>query len=188
MFGKSLLLNFLLFLVECCVCNSSLEQGYVPTQLKHAVVVAVPKCHPPMSVGSDLLNFTSSYYSHSCLYREIPDCVLGYITLLLLFNYNYSLKRGIIMCYVFLFNSVSCPDCIYGKMNKVSDRKNSYSGAGSRKFRKRGPRLHRPPPPGYLPSGLGPISFTAGAQPHAFAHSGLMPRPQSFPITYYVRR
>lgn len=34
--------------------NSSLEQGYVPAQLKHAVVVPVPKCHPPRSVESDL--------------------------------------------------------------------------------------------------------------------------------------
>ena len=30
--------------------NSSLEQGYVPAQLKHAVVVPVAKCHPPRSV------------------------------------------------------------------------------------------------------------------------------------------
>ena len=36
------------------IYNSSLEQGYVPAQLKHAVVVPVPKCHPPMSVESDL--------------------------------------------------------------------------------------------------------------------------------------
>ena len=32
----------------------SLEQSYVPAQLKHVVVVPVPKCHPPMSFESDL--------------------------------------------------------------------------------------------------------------------------------------
>ena len=36
--------------------NSSLEQGYVPAQLKHAVVVPVPKCHPPPP--QDLLKVT----------------------------------------------------------------------------------------------------------------------------------
>ena len=36
------------------VYSSSLEQGYVPAQLKQAIVVPVPKCRPPMSVESDL--------------------------------------------------------------------------------------------------------------------------------------
>ena len=36
------------------IYNSSLQQGYVPAQLKQAIVVPVPKCRPPMSVGSDL--------------------------------------------------------------------------------------------------------------------------------------
>ena len=43
------------------IYNSSLEQGYVPTQLKQAIVVPIPKCRPPMSVESDLrpLSLTS---------------------------------------------------------------------------------------------------------------------------------
>ena len=36
------------------IYNSSLEQGYVPAQLKQAIVVPVPKSHPPASVESDL--------------------------------------------------------------------------------------------------------------------------------------
>ena len=36
------------------IYNSSLEQGYVPAQLKQAIMVPVPKCHPPASVESDL--------------------------------------------------------------------------------------------------------------------------------------
>ena len=36
------------------IYNSSLEQGYVPAQLKQAIVVPVPKCRPPVSVESDL--------------------------------------------------------------------------------------------------------------------------------------
>ena len=36
------------------IYNSSLERGYVPAQLKQAIVVPVPKCRPPMSVESDL--------------------------------------------------------------------------------------------------------------------------------------
>ena len=35
------------------IYNSSLEQDYVPAQLKQDVVVPVPKYHPPMSVESD---------------------------------------------------------------------------------------------------------------------------------------
>ena len=34
--------------------NSSLEQGYFPTQLKQAIVVPVPKLRPPKSVENDL--------------------------------------------------------------------------------------------------------------------------------------
>ena len=36
------------------IYNSSLEQGYVPAQLKQAIVVPVPNCRPPASVESDL--------------------------------------------------------------------------------------------------------------------------------------
>ena len=36
------------------IYNSSLEQGYVPAQLKQAIVVPVPKCRSPESVESDL--------------------------------------------------------------------------------------------------------------------------------------
>ena len=41
------------------IYNFSLEQGYVPAQLKHAVVVPVPKCHPPMSVDLRPVSLTS---------------------------------------------------------------------------------------------------------------------------------
>ena len=36
------------------IYNSSFEQGYVPAQLKQAIVFPVPKCRPPASVESDL--------------------------------------------------------------------------------------------------------------------------------------
>ena len=36
------------------IYNSSLEQGYFPTQLKQAIVVPVPKIRPPKSVENDL--------------------------------------------------------------------------------------------------------------------------------------
>ena len=36
------------------IYNSSLEQGYFPTQLKQAIVVPVPKLRPPKSVENDL--------------------------------------------------------------------------------------------------------------------------------------
>ena len=36
------------------IYNSSLEQGYFPTQLKQATVVPVPKLRPPKSVENDL--------------------------------------------------------------------------------------------------------------------------------------
>ena len=36
------------------IYNSSLEQGYFPTQLKQAIVVPVPKLPPPKSVENDL--------------------------------------------------------------------------------------------------------------------------------------
>ena len=36
------------------IYNSSLEQGYFPTQLKQAIVVPVPKLRPPKSVEKDL--------------------------------------------------------------------------------------------------------------------------------------
>ena len=37
------------------IYNSSLEQGYFPTQLKQAIVVPVPKLRPPKSVENDLI-------------------------------------------------------------------------------------------------------------------------------------
>ena len=36
------------------IYNYSLEQSYVPAQLKQAIVVPVPKCRPPASLESDL--------------------------------------------------------------------------------------------------------------------------------------
>ena len=36
------------------IYNSSLEQGYIPAQLKQAIVVPVPQCRLPASVESDL--------------------------------------------------------------------------------------------------------------------------------------
>ena len=36
------------------IYNSSLEQGYFPTQLKQAIVVPVPKLRPPKSLENDL--------------------------------------------------------------------------------------------------------------------------------------
>ena len=36
------------------IYNSSLEQGYFPTQLKRAIVVPVPKLRPPKSVENNL--------------------------------------------------------------------------------------------------------------------------------------
>ena len=89
--GPELVLNivwkefaFELSPVVADIYNSSLEQGYVPVQLKQAIVVPVPKCHPPASVESDLRPvsltllspyscvFGTSWIVSSLLFREDP--------------------------------------------------------------------------------------------------------------------
>ena len=45
---------FELFPALADIYNSSLEQGYFPTQLQQAIMVPVPKIRPPKSVENDL--------------------------------------------------------------------------------------------------------------------------------------